>query len=372
MIDLKGLSPEKILKELFTAMVTNDYSDMHIRAKQKVIVEDQRRKKPITKQALSYDDAFDLANEIYNSDTATTRVRSGKDIDKDYEFRVKLNGEAIASSFRFRINITSITVRGVISPSISIRMMYKDVPKWDEMGYEQVIWDNFRPDKGIVLVTGPTGSGKTSMLAAGIGKILETMDDEKIVTLEDPIEYTFEDLQGDTNIIEQSAMGTNIHDFMTPMKSILRRKPTICVVGESRDVETIRACVYVAQTGHLVYTTLHTNGVPETLKRLLNEFPVSEQHSRLSDLVKCTKMIVSQQILPTTDGKAIAIREYLVITPTVEKELEKADITTITKVARELTDKYGQSMISHAKRIHEQGLITDKQLNGIAREFDEE
>lgn len=360
---------KSLARDLLIMMGTDDLDDLHISPRKQVIAEKQRRFIKVTDRKLNNEDVFGLADAIYGSDTASALIIAGqKDIDTDVEVKFDEGDVLNKRVVRFRVNICSITKRGAIVPSISIRKMYEETPDWHVFRFEDLIWDNFRPENGIVWVTGPTGSGKSTLLAAGIGRILKERENEKIVTLEDPIEYTYDDIETD-NIIEQSAIGVNTPDFEKPMKSILRRKPTIIIVGEARDRETIRACFYVSQTGHLVYTTTHTNGAPETLTRTLEEYPVSERESILANLINNTRMIVSQKILKTTDGKKVAIREVLPFTEEVRSFLKTATITNLHILAREAVDAYGISMADGAKKYYEMGLIYKEDYESITKQF---
>ena len=370
MINLKDIEEkDEAITHILKTMVDEDWSDVHISPNLRITAEVSLQFTPITELPITRDEAFELCDAIYGSDTGSAKILSGQDLDFDKEIKYKVKGDSLTTPHRFRVNITSITSRGSICPAISIRKLYADIPKWSDFNFEEYIWDNFRPENGMIIVTGPTGSGKSTLLASGIRRIIEERQNEKIVTLEDPIEYTYEKYNNIHSFVEQSSKSTNFKDFQTPMKSILRRKPSIVMVGEARDKETIRASLYVAQTGHLVYTTMHTNGVPETFKRMISEFPIDEQHSRLADIVTNTRMIVSQQIHRSTEGKRVAIREILVITPTVKSYLEKADVTNIASVARKLTDKFGQSMAAHAAQMVEKGLLRQDQYEQIAQEF---
>lgn len=370
MIELKNRdNKEEVILEILKAMVDNDWSDVHITPHRKVIAEVQLDFTAISETTLTKDEAFELCDAIYGSDTGSAKILSGHDLDFDREIKHKLEGEALSSPHRFRINITSITARGTICPAISIRKLYADIPDWGDFNFEEEIWNAFRPENGIIIVTGPTGSGKSTLLASGIKRIITQRRNEKVVTLEDPIEYTYEKYNSDVSFVEQSQKNTNFTHFLEPVKSILRRKPTIGMIGEARDRETIHAALHIAATGHLIYTTMHTNGVPETFKRMLSEFPIDEQHSRLADIISNTRMVVSQQIHRSTSGKKIAIREFLVITPEVKQYLQKANVTNIAQYARKLTDKFGQSMTSHAKRLFEQGELPEKTYKQIAQEF---
>ncbi len=362
---------DEVVREILREMIINDYDDLHIAAGRKIFAEHQRRFKTITETKLTSNMSFAICDAMYGSDTGSGQILSGEELEFAAEIKYKHEGDAFASLYRFRVNIFPITNVGLTCPAIAIRRMYAKIPEWSSLGYEDDIFENIRPKNGIILITCATGSGKTTMLASAVQEIIKTRRNEKIVTFEDPIEYAYDEIESEYNIVEQSNKGSNFIDFYSPLKSVLRRKPSIAIIGEMRDVQTIRSSLYVSETGHLVMSTLHTNGVPNTFKRILGEFPVSEHPAILSNLVENVKMIVSQRIEPTTDGKKIAIREFLVIKGVVKSELEKANIQNVSQVLRRLTDEYGQSMVNQAKKIFDQGLITQAQYDDIAEDFKE-
>ena len=186
--------------------------------------------------------------------------------------------------------------------------------------------------QGLVLVTGPTGSGKSTTLAAMIDLINETRRGH-IVTIEDPIEFVHQDKQC---IVSQREVGIDTESFIDAMRSVVRESPDIILIGEMRDVETMHACMQAAETGHLVFSTVHTPSAYETMDRIVNMFPPDEKKHILQRLANTLRGIVAQKLVPRAGGQGrIAAVEIMINTPTVEKMIEDGHIGEIYHAIRE-------------------------------------
>jgi twitching motility protein PilT len=186
--------------------------------------------------------------------------------------------------------------------------------------------------QGLVLVTGPTGSGKSTTLAAMIDLINETRRGH-IVTIEDPIEFVHQDKQC---IVSQREVGIDTESFIDAMRSVVRESPDIILIGEMRDVETMHACMQAAETGHLVFSTVHTPSAYETMDRIVNMFPPEEKKHILQRLANTLRGIVAQKLVPRAGGQGrIAAVEIMINTPTVEKMIEDGHIGEIYHAIRE-------------------------------------
>jgi twitching motility protein PilT len=165
--------------------------------------------------------------------------------------------------------------------------------------------------RGLILVTGPTGSGKSTTLASMID-IINTERREHIITIEDPIEFVFEHKNC---IVRQREVGMNTHSFSDALKHCLRQDPDVILVGEMRDLETIALAVTSAETGHLVFATLHTQDAPQTVDRVIDVFPPHQQQQMRVQLASTLKAVMCQQLLPRADGKGrVAARELMIVT----------------------------------------------------------
>jgi twitching motility protein PilT len=219
---------------------------------------------------------------------------------------------AIPGVARYRVNV--FHQRGNIS--IVIRRVSFELPDFDELNLPEAIEGLADNERGIVLVTGVTGSGKSTTLAALINKINRTRN-AHIVTIEDPIEFLYRD---DRCLINQQELGIDFESFEDALKRVLRQDPDIILVGEMRDRTTIRSAITAAETGHLVFSTLHTADAVQTVERVLKYFDTDEHELVLQQMSNNLKAVVSQRLLRRADGKGrVPAIELLVATPIVQK-----------------------------------------------------
>ena len=224
------------------------------------------------------------------------------------------------------------------------------------------------PDDGIVYITGATGSGKSTLLASIIRHIAEDPDcHRKILTYESPIEFVFDEIERVSSLISQSEIPLHLPSFAAGVRNALRRKPRLILVGEARDSETISAALEAALTGPPVYTTLHTNGVPETIRRLVGSFPPDERRGRTIDIIETLRVIIWQRLVPTTDGKRTPLREYLVFDDQIRNDLLTVDPERVTEQTRKVLYKHGQTMFDDAHAKFKDGIIEAKIFKGIER-----
>lgn len=217
---------------------------------------------------------------------------------------------------RFRGNI--YIQRG--SYSIALRKLSDYIPSIEELGLPSTIYEFINKKRGLVLVTGPTGSGKSTTLAAIINYLVNTKP-VKIITIEDPIEYLFKHNQG---IVDQREVGSDVHSFNDALKYALREDPDIIMVGEMRDLESISTTLTLAETGHLVFATLHTKSAAESIDRIIDVFPEEQQKQIRLQLSMVLEAIISQRLLPRLDGNGVILcYEILVSTPAIRNSIRE-------------------------------------------------
>ncbi len=219
----------------------------------------------------------------------------------DLDFAYEVN----ALKSRFRANI----FMGRLGISAVFRIIPAEILTVEQLGLPQTVLDLTEVKKGLVLVTGPTGSGKSTTLAAMIDHINRTRN-EHILTVEDPIEFVH---QGQKSLINQREVGVHTQSFASALKAALREDPDIILVGEMRDLETIELAITAAETGHLVFGTLHTSSAAKTVDRLVNVFPTTQQEQIRTMLAESMCGVIAQQLLRTVDGKRCAALEILKI-----------------------------------------------------------
>lgn len=309
----------------------------------------------VTNRSLSNTELGDLINAIYGPN-ATTQLLSGKDIDTHYEFRPNRGVR-----YRYRVNATACLVEGHDAIQVTLRTIPTTPPKLATMGLPDDILKAIAPQEGIVFITGATGSGKSTLLASIIRQLIEEEDsNRKVLTYEAPIEFVYDEIQTTSAVVSQSEIPRHLPNFADGVRNALRRKPRLIMVGECRDAETISAALEAALTGHPVYTTLHTSGVAETMRRLVTSFSGEERLGRTIDILETIRLCIWQKLVPTVDEKRVALREYLVFDEEVRDILLESDPNEVTSTTRKLVREKGQLMTVDAKEKFEQGIISER------------
>lgn len=349
------------LEPLLEYCVKQDASDIIFQTNEPITLDVYGRLRKITHRRLTNTEVGDLLNEMYGPN-ATTQILSGTDVDTHYEIR-----PTRIDRFRFRVNGTGCLVEGHPGIQVTLRTIPNEPPELDTLGLPQNILDAIAPQDGVVYITGSTGSGKSTLLAAIIRNIAEnTLSNRKILTYEAPIEFVFDAIEKPSSIVCQSEIPRNLPSFAEGVRNALRRTPRLILVGEARDIETMSAVLEAALTGHPVYTTLHANGVAETIRRLVGTFPQEERYGRSIDIIETLRVIVWQQLAPTVDGKRMALREYLIFDEKVRDKLLSTNPDKVTAATRQLVKEFGQPMIVDAERAYKAGFISQRTFNILA------
>jgi defect-in-organelle-trafficking protein DotB len=354
------LSPDS-LNEILIYAVKMGASDITLQTNEPIIAEIFGRLKKVTRRRLSNTEVGEVINSMYGPN-GTTQIMSGKDVDTHYEIRPNRSDR-----YRFRINATGCQVEGHDGIQITARTIPSDPPTLESMNLPQVVLDALKPEQGVVYITGATGSGKSTLLAAIIRNIAEDPESHrKILTYEAPIEFVYDSVDKTSSVVSQSEIPRHLPNFAAGVRNALRRKPRLILVGEARDSETISAVMEAAMTGHPVYTTLHSNGVAETMRRLVMTFPSEERQGRTIDIIETIRLVISQRLVPTIDGKRVALREFLIFDEKVRDALLDEEAVNITAAVRNMVRKQGQTMAMDAKKKFEEGFITERQYRVIA------
>lgn len=332
-----------------------DASDITIQTGEPIFAEVYGKLFKITKRPLSNTELGDLINYIYGPN-ATTQLLSGRDIDTHYEFR-----PTRGMRYRYRVNATACLVEGHDSIQITLRTIPTTPPKLETMDLPADVYEAVAPQEGIVFITGATGSGKSTLLASIIRNLIEETDSHrKVLTYESPIEFVYDEIPTISAIVSQSEIPRHLPNFADGVRNALRRKPRLIMVGECRDPETISAALEAALTGHPVYTTLHTSGVAETMRRLVTSFTGEERLGRTIDILETIRLCIWQKLVPTVDDKRVALREYLVFDEEVRDILLETDPNDVTSATRKLVRERGQLMTTDAKKKFEEGIISER------------
>lgn len=264
---------------------------------------------------------------------------------------------------RFRINL-HYQEEGKIG--IAARLIEEFIPRPEELNFDEILYKLTHLKDGLILVVGPTGSGKSTTMAAMID-IINQERRSHIITIEDPIEYIIKERQ---SIIEQRELGQDTKSFASALKFALRQDPNVIMVGEMRDLETIAAALIAAETGHLVISTLHTSTAAETIQRIVDVYPEAQQRQILGTLASVLRAVVAQQILPTVDRKNIVAREILINTKAVANLIRTNKIAQIDNVI-ETSRKDGMiSMNKAIENLYKQGRISEDVAHNRTRSSD--
>jgi twitching motility protein PilT len=265
---------------------------------------------------------------------------------KQLDFAYSIPGVA-----RYRVNC--YFQRGAISAAF--RLIPHDILSLEELGLPLVLEDMTRKPRGFVLVTGPTGSGKSTSLASMIDLINRNRE-EHILTIEDPIEFLHRHKKC---IVNQREIGSDADDFAVALRAGLRQDPDVILVGEMRDLETISTALTAAETGHLVFATLHTQSCAQTVDRIIDVFPAGQQNQVRMQLSIALEGIVTQQLLPTADGSArVVAAEVLVPTPAVRNLIREGKTHQIYSAIQTSGSVGMQTMDSHLAQLTRMGKIT--------------
>lgn len=337
-----------------------DASDITIQTDKHIVAEIHGSIRPVTIATMDASDINLFLNMLYGPN-AMARLAGGNDLDLSYE--VKTSRE---KRIRFRVNVTAILTMGRDGVQITMRSLPTNPPTMESMNIEQEIIDNWYPKQGLVLITGPTGSGKTTLLASGNRMLIET-GKGKILTYEAPIEFVYDNITHPHSLISQTEIPRHLPNFAAGVRNALRRKPEVILVGEARDRETINAAIEAGQTGHTVYSTVHTIGVSATIRRMTSVYAGDERDERAYSLMETLRMIVTQTLLKTVDGKRVAIREWLVFTQEIREKLLAMPNHLWPNEVQKLCEDQGRTMAESAKLVYEEGIIDEATFQYVAR-----
>jgi len=304
-----------LIKTLFEVTLSQKASDLHISVGHPPILRIAGRLVPLVKiKKFSGEDAKNFAFGLMD-EAQQQRFLREKEADLSYNFENKA---------RFRINIffQKETV------SCALRLISNKIATIEELNMPPMLHEFIRPSQGFVLITGPSSQGKSTTLAAMVDEINHTRA-EHIITIEDPIEYIFEQ---DRSIIEQRELYRDTLSFAKALKATFRQDPDIIMVGEMRDPETIATAITAAETGHLVLATLHTNSASQTIHRIVDSFPGNQQPQIRAQLSGSLLGVISQRLIPRTKGGLIPACEIMVNTPAIANLIRENKIHEIPMI----------------------------------------
>ena len=330
--------------DLLLEVIERNASDLHLTAGAHPTVRVRGRLQPLEDYPVM---TTEMTREtIYSILTNDQRQRLETDWQIDFAY-------AIPGRARFRVN--AYYQRSAIGAAF--RLIPFSIKTVEELGLPPVMHDLAKRPRGFVLVTGPTGSGKSTSLAAVVDEINATRE-EHIMTIEDPIEF----LHGHKKcIVNQREIGSDASSFAAGLKAALRQDPDVILVGEMRDLETIHTALTAAETGHLVFATLHTQDTPQTIDRIIDVFPASQQQQVRVQLSVALQGIITQQLLPTADGAGrVAACEVLLATPAIRNLIREGKTHQIYSSLQTGANIGMQTMDAALATLVRSGKITQK------------
>jgi twitching motility protein PilT len=340
------------IKGLFKIAAEKDASDIHMIVGQEPILR-------IDGELFNANDIFpeghfpvlDTAEMENVMEVVLTKEQKRRFLDKrdlDLAFQVE--------EYRYRVNF-SFEKNNV---SLAARIIKEQEPSLEELGMPPVVEKMLNLQQGLILVTGPTGCGKSTTLAAMINHI-NANTSVNIITLEDPIEYIFKPKR---SIISQRQLGSDMISFSSGLKHALRQDPNVIMIGEMRDLETISTAITLAETGHLVLATLHTYSAAQTVDRIIDIFPPYQQNQIKSQLSFVLSAIISQRLLNKNGGGRVAAREILLNNSAIANLIREGKVAQIKSVIETGTAAGMITMDKHVKQLYKDGIITKEVAMG--------
>ena len=276
-----------LINQILTAAASSHASDIHISSAGQAMMRVRGRLIPVSGDIFSADAVWHMAEEMMNGEQLEM-LRSVGECDFAYE---------IEGLSRYRVNIYMT----MGAPAIALRAIPTDIPPLTALSIPQTVVDLYQKKHGLILLTGPTGCGKSTTIASILNVIHQTKN-LHIITLEDPVEYIH---KHKGCIIHQREVGRDTKNYAASLRAALREDPDVIMVGEMRDFETISIAITAAETGHLVFSTLHTVGVASAIDRMVDVFPAAQQSQIRSQLSNTIEAIINQQLLPRADGSGL-------------------------------------------------------------------
>lgn len=333
------------IDRLLETVIRQGASDLHLAVGRKPTIRLNGRLRELNTKMLGPDDTMALMKSI-------TSERSQQELQEEGTCDF---GFAYGEEARFRVSV----FRQKGSLSLVLRQIPNKIMTFEQIGLPPICKELIRRPRGLFLVTGPTGSGKTTSLATMIDHINMNMD-HHIVTIEDPIEYYHPHKK---SIVNQREVGVDVPSFSESLRRVLRQDPDVILVGEMRDLETIEAAITAAETGHLVFATLHTTGAAGTINRVIDAFPTNQQEQVRVQLSVTLICILSQALLARVDKPGrVAAYEFLVVTPAIANLIRENKVFRIDS-AIQTGKKFGMQLLDdHLWSLYERGLISADEM----------
>ncbi|MGD1524386.1 type IV pilus twitching motility protein PilT [Vibrio owensii] len=346
------------LNKMLEHMENHGGSDLFIMGGSEVWMSMYSRKVRVTRRKLTDKEVESILLAL-DGTAAIGKIGSGKPINTAHEFKTQ---ESVGKTFRhrFRVNAVGCLRSGRKSATITLRSIPTTPKHHSTLGIEEDILNVCRlADQGLILVVGATGNGKSTLLSSVLRDQVEDPEGNRnLITIEEPIEFVYDDVEKPTSFVTQMEVGRDVPSFGEGVINSLRMAPTTILIGEARDYETVSSALEASVTGHVVFSTVHANSVAETFERLVAVFPEKLKDKARYELIQSIKLIVAQRLIPTVDGKRVAIREYLELTHEAKEILMASQ--NLTSAAFQAVEAHGRSMMADVEDKLAAGLISEK------------
>lgn len=328
------------INKYFKEAIKQGASDLHLVGSETPMLRIHGDLEEISNKVL---DGEELKDAIYG--ILSKEQKTQYDEEKELDFAYELDG------IRFRVNLH----QQVENIGLAARLVPSEIPSPDDLRFNDTMLGMTELYDGLVLVTGPTGCGKSTTIASMIQEINKKRK-AHIVTIEDPIEFVFKD---EKSLIEQREVGKDTKSFGAALKHILRQDPNVIFVGEMRDPETIMTVLTAAETGHLVFSTLHTPSAAEAIERIVDVFDGSKQKQVLIQLSAVLRGVVAQHLLPAKNGGRVPAREILINTPAISNLIRENNIPQIKSTIQTGAKEGMVTLENSIKQLAKEELISD-------------
>lgn len=329
------------IRKILEEATKREASDIFIIAGRPLTYKSKGIMNTLDNQRMEPKDTFQFVSAIY-----TLAERNIDDFDRtgddDFSF-------AIPGVSRFRVS--TFKQRG--SYSAVIRVISFTLPHPSELGIPDAVMELADSRSGMILVTGPAGSGKSTTLACLIDKINHERE-AHIITLEDPLEFLH---RHEKSIVSQREINTDTENYLTALRAALRQSPDVILLGEMRDYETINTAVTAAETGHLIFSSLHTIGAANTIDRIIDVFPASQQHQISIQLASVLQAVVSQKLVPSVSGEMVPAFEIMVLTPAIRNLIREGKVHQIDGIIYTSAAENMITMDSSILDLYKKGII---------------
>ncbi|MFA7209725.1 MAG: PilT/PilU family type 4a pilus ATPase [Parcubacteria group bacterium] len=344
---------EQRVKNLMRLVAQQGASDLHLVVGRYPTLRIDGRLFPVSQDAmLTPADTQAMSDVIIgNNEENKKKFLADKQIDLSYNFEDKA---------RFRVNI--FFQQGYVS--VAMRLIPHEIKKLDELNMPEVLYDFTKSSQGLVLVVGPVGHGKSTTLAALINEINHNQE-KHIVTIEDPIEYIYEQ---DKCIINQREVFQDSTNFQTALKAVFREDANVVLVGELRDLESISIAMTGAETGHLIFATLHTNDSAQTIDRIIDVFPAHQQNQVRAQLANTLLGVISQRLVPRVDGGRVPAVEIMIKNHAIENLIREGKAYQIDNSIETSSDQGMVTMDKSLAELTRRGIISIDTALSFAKE----